>query len=510
MSDPKEVELKLVCEPSDLAALREWPRLAAEARSTDQLESVYFDTSERLLQACGYVLRVRQTGDGHVQTVKAGGDGLIERREWEEPVDGPEPDRDALRRTPLAKLLGRKAKLAPLFTVSVERATCLISQGSSQIEIALDQGFVTNPCAENGSDAEAISEIELELKKGAAGDLFTLAREICERVPVRLGVVSKAERGFGLIDGEGDRAHRAEPIALSDDMSAADAFRAIAHGCLRQLRPNEDVLLGRHDVDALHQARVAIRRLRSAMSLFKDLLADDRFEGIKAQLKRLSQPFGRTRNLDVFLTETLPAEMSRHPDHAELLSLEKHLQSQCAEAYLAVVWTLRSEEWRRFLIDLVAWINAGPWLSGQGGAERDQPARPFASGVLDKRRRQVEKRGRNLATLSIEERHQLRIAAKKLRYGAEFFASLYEGKKERKFQKAFASAFAKLQSSLGGLNDIAAGQQILERVVGSDAVGSVQFAAGLALADVEAKEQKLLASAVEAQGELIALQPFWR
>ncbi|MGO4170821.1 CYTH and CHAD domain-containing protein [Bosea sp. TAF32] len=510
MSDPKEVELKLVCDPSDLAGLREWPRFAAEALSTGRLESTYFDTSERLLQACGYVLRVRRTDDRHVQTVKAGGDGLIERREWEEPVDGPEPDRDALRGTPLAKLLGRKAKLAALFTVSVERATCLVSQGSSRIEVALDQGRVTNPGAENGSDVAAISEIELELKQGTAEDLFALAREICEQVPVRLGVVSKAERGFGLIDGEGDRAHKAEPIDLSDDMTAADAFRSIAHGCLRQLRLNEDVLLGRHDVDALHQGRVAIRRLRSAMSLFKDLLADDRFESIKAELKRLSQPFGRARNLDVFLTETLPAELARHPDHAELLSLEKHLQSQCAEAYLAVVLTLRSEDWRRFLIDLVAWINAGPWLTAQNDTERDQPVRPFASRMLDKRRRQVEKRGRNLAALGIEERHQVRIAAKKLRYGAEFFASLYEGKKERKLQKAFASVFSKLQSSLGGLNDIAAGQQLMKRVVGSDAVGSVQFAAGLALADVEAKEQKLLASAIEAHGALIELQPFWR
>jgi len=510
MSDPKEVELKLVCDPSDLVALRGWSRLAAEASSTDRLESIYFDTSERLLQACGYVLRVRQTGDGYVQTVKAGSGSLIERREWEEPVGGPEPDRDALRKTPLAKLLGKNAKFTALFAVSVERATCLISQGSSEIEIALDQGHVTDPCAEDGSDTEALSEIELELKKGRAEDLFTLAHEIGEQVPVRLGVVSKAERGFDLIDGKGGRVCKAEPIDLSDDMSAADAFRAIAHGCLRQLRLNEDVLLDRTDADALHQARVAIRRLRSAMSLFKDLLADERFESIKAELKRRSEPLGRTRNLDVFLSETMPAEMSRHPDQDELLNLEKHLRGLRAEAYGAVVETLRSEEWRRFLIDLVAWINTGPWLSGQDDAACDQPARPFASGVLDKRRRQVRKRGRNLATLSIEERHQVRIAVKKLRYGAEFFASLYEGKKEHERQKAFASVLSKLQSSLGSLNDIAAGQQLLEHVAGSDAAGSVQFAAGLTLADIEAKEQKLLASAVEAHGELIALQPFWR
>ena len=509
MSDPKEVELKLVCDAADLAALREWPRFAAaEAGSEDRLESVYFDTPKRLLQDSGYVLRVRRTQDGYVQTVKAGGDGLIERPEWEGPVRDAEPDRDALGRTPLAKLLGKKAKLRALFTVSVERATCLMKQGDSLIEVALDQGRITSPCTKR--DADAISEVELELKQGTAGDLFALAREIAARVPVRIGVASKAECGFGLIDGGSELVRKAEPIVLSNDMAASDAFRAIAHGCLRHLRRNEDILLDRRDVDALHQARVAIRRLRSAMSLFKDLLEDDRFEAVKAELKRLSEPLGRARNLDVFLSETLPVERSRHPDQIELLNLEKHLESQRAEAYDAVGEMLRSDEWRRFQIDLVGWINAGRWLSEGDGTARDEPVVPFASRVLDKRRRQVKRRGRKLAALSTEERHQVRIAAKKLRYGAEFFASLYDGKKERKGRKAFASALSKLQDSLGALNDIAVGHELLERVVGSDAGGAAMFAAGLTTADIEAKEQKLLESSVGAHDELIELRPFWR
>ncbi|UZF91777.1 CYTH and CHAD domain-containing protein [Bosea sp. NBC_00550] len=511
MTDPKEVELKLVCDAADLTTLQQWPRFAAaEARSEDRLESIYFDTPKRLLQGCGYVLRVRRTKDGYVQTVKAGGDGLIERPEWEAAVGGPEPDRDALDKTPLAKLLGRKAKLVALFAVSVERATCLMEHGNSQIEVALDQGRVTNSRGEDGAETAAISEIELELKTGTAGDLFTLAREIGTRVPVRLGVASKSERGFGLIDGQADRVRKAEPVALSEDMSAADAFRAVAHGCLRQFRLNEDILLDRRDAAALHQARVAVRRLRSAMSLFKDMLDDDGLKDIKVGLKRLSEPLGRARNLDVFLSETLPAERSRHPDQVELLNLEKHLESRRTEAYLAVDDMLRSEEWRHFLIDLVAWINAGPWLSEANAAERDQPVLPFASRQLDKRRRQVRKRGRHLAALDPEERHQARIAAKKLRYGAEFFAGLYKGKKERKRRKAFASALGKLQDSLGTLNDIASGHQLLEHVAGSDAGGSVLFAAGLAAADIGAKERKLLASAVGAHEDLVELRPFWQ
>lgn len=509
MSDPKEVELKLVCDAGDLAMLRGCPRFAADAAAgKGRLESVYFDTPEGLLRDAGYVLRVRRAHGAYIQTVKAGGDGLIERPEWEEPVGGPEPDRDALRRTPLAKRLGKKAKLRAVFTVSVDRTIWLVKQGDTQIEVALDQGCITSPDAKHGSDP--ICEIELELKVGRAGDLFTLAHEIGECLPVRVGVASKAERGFALTDGKVDQAHKAEPIDLSDDLSAAEAFRAIAHGCLRHLRRNEDVLLVRPDGDALHQTRVAIRRLRSAISLFGDLLKDDRLGSIKAELKRLSEPLGRARNLDVFLLETLPRERARHPDQAEYLELEAYLEGRRAEAYEALHRMLRSQEWRSLLVDLVAWINAGPWLSAGAGTGSDEPVLRFASRVLDKRRRQVKKPGRLLATLSQEERHQVRIAAKKLRYGAEFFAGLYDRKKERKSRKAFAAALSKLQDSLGALNDIAVGHDLLEQMAGAHADGSPLFAAGLMTADIRANERELLASAVAAHEELVELWPFWR
>jgi len=510
MTDPKEVELKLICDAADQSVLHAWPRLAkAKLRDKDQLESVYFDTPDSLLRKSGYVLRVRRTQKGYVQTVKAEGDGLIERPEWEQAVPGAEPDRAALNATPLAALLDENPQLAALFSVSIERSTYLIKQGRSLIEVALDHGRVRKPDAARSSDTTFISEIELELKDGSVADLFALGSEIGALVPVRLGVKSKAERGFDLIGTRTDpQACKAEPITLSEDMTAADAFRAIGHGCLRHLRINEDVLLDRRDVDGVHQARVAIRRLRSAMSMFKDLLEDGRFEAITGQLKQLSEPLGRARNLDIFLSETLPAERCRNPDDIQLLNLEKYLEEERSEAYAAVILRLRSDEWRQFFLELVAWINAGPWLSDSDGL--DQSASAFAASVLDKWLRRVRKRGRDLAALSAEDRHKVRIAAKKLRYGAEFFASLYPGKKETKRRKAFLSTLSELQDSLGALNDMETGQEILGELAHAEAEEIRQMAACFTASGAPDRSKKLLKSAEKAYEALRECEPFWR
>ncbi|GJD51214.1 hypothetical protein OPKNFCMD_3966 [Methylobacterium crusticola] len=513
MSEPREIELKLACGAGDLAALQDYPRLSSAAVQDEaQLSSVYFDTADALLRRAGYVLRVRTAQGRHVQTVKAAGDGLFERPEWEQVIGGPEPDREALRGTPVAKLLGRKARLEPLFTVSVARRTYEVEQGHSRIEVALDRGHIAAPAAD--APDLPVSEVELELIEGSAADLFVLAHAISSHVPVRLGVRSKAERGFALRDGERPGTRKAEPVVLRPEMTAADAFRAVAHACLRHMRLNEDLLLEHRDVDALHQARVAIRRLRSAFSLFGGLIRDVHSGGTRAELKRLSEPLGRARNLDVFLGKTLPAERARHPDEQSLLNLEKQLEAQRSDAYAAVEALLRGEEWRRFLIDLVAWINSGPWLTVDDGPlarQRDQPARAFAAQVLEKRRRQVKKRGRDLAGLSPEDRHQVRIAAKKLRYGAEFFGSLYADKKEAKRHRRFVAALADLQDALGDLNDIATGHEIVGDVSAAGrGGGSALFAAGMTAADIEARTGALLEDAAEAYDALIDVRPFWR
>jgi CHAD domain-containing protein len=310
------------------------------------------------------------------------------------------------------------------------------------------------------------------------------------------------------------RPSKAGGVVLDDGATAGEAFRAIAQACLRHLRLNEDVFLHARDPEALHQIRVALRRLRSAFTLFKPVLAGDATaEHLRTEIKRVTEPFGQARNLDVFLTTTLPAEIERRPDEAGLDDLRERLTAERQRAYDAVLGILHSPAWRSLLLDLVTWIETGPWRGEGAPRERDMPAKAYAASVLERARGRIKKRGRRLDTLDPEARHRVRIEAKKLRYGAEFFVSLYAGKKASKRHKAFVSALSDLQDHLGALNDLATAHEVAASIVTAEvdaATGPAVFAAGLTAADGESETGQLLEAAAEAHEELIDVKPFWR
>lgn len=510
----REIEFKLVGEAADLDAL-ERARLLTEAGAPKKtaLVSTYFDTIDRKLQAAGVVVRIRQTPDGRrTQTVKTRGDGLVSRGEWESAIDQSEPDFNSLQGTPVAKLLTADDVLDPLFTVSVERSTWTVSHGRSRVEVAIDRGRIFK--SEDPASSVPVSEAELELRAGDVEDLAALVGAVMEAAPLKLGVASKAARGHALLEGRLNDVARAAPVAFGDAPTAADAFRAIANACLVQIRLNEDVMVARRDPDALHQTRVAIRRLRSAFSLFGPLIAHPRTNELKGDLKRLSEPLGLARDLDVFLAETLADERARHPEESGVLSLEKQLQSRKLKAYDHAVAALRSDDWRALLVDLAAWINAGAWARPRDEASAAKvggSARAFAASVLEKRFKQLRRKSRRIAKIGDEKRHDARIAAKKLRYGSEFFADLFaDAPKRAKRRILFLKALKKLQGRLGDLNDVATGHELMADAARSGRSRSAAFAAGVAAADVDARIGPLLAEAKAARKALMEARPFWR
>ena len=115
-----------------------------------------------------------------------------------------------------------------------------------------------------------LCEVELELKRGQAADLFELAKKLAEEVPVQLAVKSKADRGYALLTSERPAAIKAAPVALVPDTDVQCAFQIITRACLHQLLANRPVMLD-SDPEGLHQMRVALRRLRAAISLFSDI-----------------------------------------------------------------------------------------------------------------------------------------------------------------------------------------------------------------------------------------------
>ena len=454
-----------------------------------QLHAVYFDTPKHALANAGFSLRIRSADDERIQTVKAdgaGNAGLFVRSEWETPVVSDTPILDDT--TPIKALLGdRIDKLAPRFEVNVERRTWLLHHDGAEIELVLDRGEVVAV-----DRREPICEAELELKAGQPAALFALARKLDEIAPLRLGVLTKAERGYAL-SRPARSVFKAEPVVLERGMTAAEAFQHVAQTCVRQFRLNEAVLLGDRAPDTLHQARVALRRLRSAFSIFKPLFAaDERAAALREELRWLAGELGDARNLDVLL-ERAPAG-----------NLCQRIQEAREDAYAKVETALGSARVRRMMLDLSEWLTGGPWLTAAETEDRRlEQARDFAAAALGRFRRKVKKQGRDLETVDDAVRHEVRKDAKKLRYASEFFAALFDAKRERRRYKRFIAALEELQDQLGAVNDLATAPEVIFRL-GIEGDPEAESLLG------KGKRKSLIAASADAHSGLVDAKRFWR
>ncbi|MFC3071324.1 CYTH and CHAD domain-containing protein [Phenylobacterium soli] len=489
MSGSREIELKFLCAPSDLGAV-----LAAAPDGDDEsreLISVYFDTPDLALQKAGVSLRVRESKGRRVLTMKRGVG--LSREEYEAPLEG---DQAPTELAPLREILtdGDAAALKPAFNVRVNRRQRLVRYGDSEIELALDQGEVTG-----GRRASPISEVELELKAGRPEALFELARELSRAAPLYLSFDTKSTRGQALVADQPVVARRKEKVVLGHDCSVGEAFQANARNALAHIAANAQVLREAPTPGAVHQLRVAARRLRSALATFRPVVEDAGYQSVKDELRWLAKAFDQARNLDVFAAEVLePAQRMANPP-AGLPALGEAVEAAREEARKAACETAAGERFRALMIDAVAWVETGDWTRGEAAAE---PARDYAARVLAKRLRKLVKRGKSLEARDDAARHEVRIEAKKLRYAAEGFASLFSEKKADRF----VGRLKTLQDDLGVLNDIATAETLL---AGLDLTPEAAFAAGELEGLRMADKAKTLAAAAKALTRLAADRPFW-
>lgn len=440
---PREIELKLEIDPAYAERLFDAPQLRGEPRR-ERLISVYYDTPKRKLRRHGWTLRVRQHEAGFTQTIKSDGNrsGQFERDECECEVASLQPDWAVLKKTPVAALVDRRQfrQIAPVFRTDVERSTWQVTTRDCSVEAAFDDGWI-----QAGSKTERIHELELELKGGNDGKLLRLARGLNTRIPVKLGVSSKAERGFALAEGGAALPTKATMVALDGDASVTEGFATIATACIKHFRLNEPIFVDERDAEALHQMRVAIRRLRTAMWLFKPATNDTQFAPLNDKLRRFTRELGAARNIDVILN-SMP---SGDPARDQLERDREHL-------YARILKKLSGRPFRTMMIDLLGWALEGEWRVGRRAGRR---LLPFARKRLDRLWRRIEERARKLASLPKAERHKLRIDTKKIRYALEFLRdALAASDGER---KQFGAAAEGVQDSLGLLNDLAIRRQLV-------------------------------------------------
>jgi triphosphatase len=465
-----EREIKLQANKEQLTQILSLPVLVpllAGPPRNEHLVSTYFDTRDLTLNEEGIALRVRAIGKSFVQTLKTEGStkaGMYVREEYETPVEANLPDVEALRtcipkKSSVAKLLAMTdvTALAPQFTTRVERTILLLQfPEGDEVELALDDGVI-----EAGSSSEVFQEVELELKSGEPDRLYRLALDLLRAVPMCISTLSKGERGYNLLRPMSHAAFKAQPLVLRKKDTVEAAFASIVQNCLAQILGNAIGVIKSDDAEPVHQMRVGIRRLRSAIDLVEPLLVFP--VPLEAELKWLAGKLGAARDWEVLVTSTLSGTFDNaHPDfdaqEMRRIAVDTARQHR-TEAKAAV----DSSRYACLVIALTRWFGQSQWSEGLDDERRDalqMPVSEFAADALHARHRKLMKRGRHLPDLDPGTRHRARIAAKKLRYAMEFFGTLYE----KKTVQNYAATLTQLQDDLGWRNDLAVADGLLRNL----------------------------------------------
>lgn len=502
-SPPTETELKFLVSRDAAADLLAHPALQAPER-VQKLRSVYYDTPAWTLRRERMALRLRDTGEGVVQTLKQeGGESAFTRGEWEREVEGRTVDVDALAKTPAAKALGERDSLEPVFVTDVQRCVRQCVQSDGLIEVGYDVGEL-----EAGDRRAPIRELELELKRGDPSILFDLARHLVAEVDIRLSFESKSERGYRLAENAELQARTSTTIALDGDMPAAMAFKRIAVSCLAQIAANAEVLGDVARPEAVHQMRVGIRRLRAVMKAFEPMLPGPDGEAVEAELKWLAGELDQARDLDVLISASY-VQAIHSLDDGGLAALGRQLLDAQTKAYREARNAACSRRSARLWLEAAAWIETGAWTKSDDprvSRLRELPVRLFAAQALDRLRKAVRKRARHWSRLDAHGRHKLRIRGKRLRYAAELFEPLYAGGKRR---KTFLNSLKEMQGVLGDLNDIvSARERALEHSGARQA--DLAFALGRMVGWREGDEAPLKRMAGKKVAAFCEAKPFWR
>ncbi|MFO1323868.1 MAG: CHAD domain-containing protein [Burkholderiales bacterium] len=518
--EPTETELKLRLAPEAVARLVRHPALQPFKRGRARrarLVSTYYDTDAGTLAEAGVALRIRRDGKRWVQAVKGPaaatkGGGMSTRAEFEWPVKGPRLDPLRFAATPFRRVLGRAEQggLSPQFTTDFTRTTIpLVFPDSTMALLCIDVGEVRT--ADDRPVARApLSEVELELEAGDVMRLFELAHALAADLPLSLEPESKAKRGYALRRPRVAAPVRAADAELPGKATAGVAFAAIIRSCLAQIEGNAHGVLSDEDPEWIHQMRIGVRRLRACLSLARRGIATARIEPLRVELRWFAQALGPARDYDVFAATTLPAfrdAVVRGSAAATLAPALAKLSARAAvwrrDAHTAARAAVASPRFLRLVLAAAA-LAAAPDADAQHSQAHAgrlaEPAREFARPLLKRRHNALLALGNDLAHSPPEARHAARLAAKKLRYAAEFFAGLYPKKRTRAYRKVLAA----LQEELGAWNDAAVAARLAGELAGAQSPAAAAFNGWAAALGAERSE-----ALAAAWNRFAKARPFW-
>jgi triphosphatase len=252
---------------------------------------------------------------------------------------------------------------------------------------------------------------------------------------------------------------KAGPVNFKAKSTLDDAIAAIVKSCRDHWQVNLPAALDGRNPEGIHQVRVGLRRFRSALSLFRKFVPESQREWLNQEAKWLAGQLGTVRDLDVFLTDLEKRRGKKADDNTEALT--RAVRSAHAKAKTAATNALRGARVRRFAARLETWLDGRGWYAD----DTEIPdVSTFARETLNKRLHKMKDVAARADKLTVPERHELRIAVKKLRYSLEFLTSVLPEKRAQRTN----SVLKRLQDSLGHLNDL----DVAERTIALASAGA--------------------------------------
>jgi triphosphatase len=472
--------------------------LAREAgdERAERVWSCYVDTADGALARARMAVRVRRKGDVWLQTVKADHGDHFERFEWERPIAGPEPERDAL--PPEDSVPGAIAhrtfgQWRPLFETDFERRARIVEPAPGlAIEIAQDVGEIR--CGER---REPIREVELECLRGSRVAFFEWALEWATRMQACLLLPTKNERGLRLAARLplAPSPVKAGAVAPAADVRVGEAAAAVLRACIAHACANVEPILASDAPEGPHQLRVALRRLRAALRFFGLRDADARWRDVDARASMIADAAGRVRDLDVFESGVLGLLRERFPGDAAIETLSRAVADARDAARMELRRAVAGPSLTRFVLGTLALAEALA-AAGDGGTFADEPAAnappaPEDAASAPDARYGTVARARLHALLGRVRRrarrarddegwHRTRLAVKTLRYAIEFARDALP----RGADPARATTLlARWQESLGAGQDLAAARDVAADALSRPGVPAEAAVRALALID---------------------------
>jgi triphosphatase len=492
--------------PALKLALEEIGTLASE---TSPIVSTYYDSPDFRLFEKGLCLSVQHQSSNWVQVLKAVGPvsgwGFL-RDNWQDLIATDQPDANAPETGPLLRMVVDN-ELHPLFKTQVTPTIFRVSMDPG-VEIAamIREGEIYGA---DGEVAESLLEVELALKRGEPAALYDLALRLVDVVPLRIELEGEAPRGYRL-SGASLKRNTGKPFYHGQPVTVEALLQKAAYECLGELLSNERAALAGEPA-AFHQMRVALRRLRSVLSTVKAMLPPEHYRSVQADLKWMAGSLGPARDWDVMMADLITPIQSILPGDADLKKLVAAAKRQRRVACEMARSAIESHRYTGTLLKLARWFALRGWRdqpASENSAPLFAPVSAVAPALIERRWRQVRKRSKGFAKLTQEERHDFRIALKKLRYMIEVGGGAFDAREV----KTLIKRVKPLQEKLGHINDIRIAQRLIKHVAysGGDGAGELSQDAGLVLgwhirgmAEEEAKLQRNVR-------RLRKARPFWR